>query len=324
MSKISQYNSKDSIYADRPAEITMQGWIRIVKRAITRISNQGTSLQCAGVAFFGFLSIFPLIAATVLIYGILASPLDITNHLETIRILIPGSVYGLLSERLESLVNQPGANLGLGLAIAIVLALWSGTRGVNALMHTLDVANHEENDRSFIMNTLVSFGLTLGALVFLAVALSAIAVLPVVLNAVGFPAQAESFAAFMRWPLLGGMVFVMFASLLRQAPAREPVSYKWLWPGAMLATALWLILSLGFSYYVENYGSYGATFGALSSAVILMLWLYYSCMVITFSAMINAEAEHETRRDTTSGMVKPAGERGAYVADNTLTKPTNV
>lgn len=303
------------MYADSPSEISWEGWKRVIMRAAVRASDVSVSLSCAGVAFFSFLSVFPMVAIFVLMYGLIATPADIASQLSSVQSLIPSSVHDILTERLQALVDEPDEALGIGLLVSIALALWSGSRGVNALMHALDMANREKNQRSFLMNAIMSVGLTLGALVFLLTAIGAIAVLPALLSLAPIDNSTEILASTLRWPILALLVLMMFAALLRHAPDRTAARFTWLWPGAFLATVLWMGLSAGFSFYVENYGSYGATFGALSSAVVLMLWLYYSTLAVTFSAMVNAEAELETRRDTTTGVRMPIGERGAYVAD---------
>lgn len=304
-------------YATRPGQIPRPGWIKILKRTLATMSATDLSLRCAGVAFFTFLSIFPVLACFVLIYGLVATPDSLRAQLEALRAFAPASVFNIVQERLEALLSQPEVGLGIGLAISFTLALWSGSRGVNALIGTISFAYRETDERSFISAALTSVGLTLGALVFLVIALFTIAGLPVILAATPFVSNmAETVALWARWPVLALFVCLSMAVLFRIAPHRESAQWKWITPGALVATVLWVMLSVLFSIYVEQFGNYSATFGSLSVAVVMMLWTYYSTMIVTLGASLNAEIEHQTKVDTTTGPSAPMGDRGAFVADH--------
>lgn len=303
-------------YADRPAQIPWTGWKRILRRTFGMMSDADLSLRCAGVAFFTFLSIFPVLACFVLIYGLVSTPASLREQMVSLQQFVPASVYSVVQERLDALLDQPEIGLGIGLAISFVLALWSGSRGTNALVSTISSAYHETVERNFIKAAILSLGMTLGALVFLIGALFSIAAIPVILNALPVTALTETLALWARWPVLAIAVIISIAVLYRVAPHRESPRWKWVTPGALLATFLWLILSAAFSIYVEQFGNYSATFGSLSVAVVMMLWIYYSTMVVALGAALNAEIEHQTKVDTTIGPNAPMGERGAYVADN--------
>lgn len=302
--------------ADKPTQIPPKGWFHIFKRAFAQVSSTEVSLKCAGVAFFAFLSLFPVLACFVLIYGIFADASSLTSQMEALRTIAPAAVYTIVRERLEALLTQPEVGLGIGLLVSFVIALWSGSRGTNALIATIGGVYYEDDDRGFLKAAALSLGLTLGAIVLLITALLAIAVLPIIFGFLSFPQMLEDIALMSRWPLLAILVTCGIAVLYRMAPNRRDAEWKWVIPGAMLAGVLWIILSLLFSLYVEQFSNYSATFGSLSVAVVLMLWIYYSSMVIAAGAAFNAEIEHQTSKDTTVGPDAPLGSRGAYVADH--------
>ncbi len=108
---------------------------------------------------------------------------------------------------------------------------------------------------------------------------------------------------------------VGLAILYRLAPNRDDPRLRWVTPGAVIATVLWLIGSAGFSLYVNNFGSYNKTYGALAGVIVLNLWLFLSSFIALLGAEINAETEAQTRKDTTNGQPQPMGQRRATKAD---------
>jgi membrane protein len=303
-------------YAEDPGQMPWPGWKRAIARIYVTAMDAELSLRCAGVAFFCFLSIFPVLACLVLIYGIVTDKASLQNQLLAIQPIVPQSVFEVLRDRLESLLSQPDSGLGIGLLVSFAIALWSGSRGINALILAMSSAYHERNNRSFLMNAILSLGLTISALVFFIIALFVIAAVPIAAENLVFQNRFEALALWLRWPVLLVLVWIAIAVLFRVAPHRNAPQWKWISPGAWLATFLWLALSVLFSLYVENFGNYSATFGTLSVAVVTLLWIYYSTLVIVIGASLNAELELQTRIDTTIGIPRPMGQRGAYVADH--------
>lgn len=302
-------------YAETPFQIPLKGWWPIAKRVAVRFGKADISLRCAGVAFFTFFSIFPAIAASVLTYGLFLNRETLRTHLAAIEPFVPHQAFTIISDRLEALLSQPETGLGFGLVLALAIALWSGSRGVGSLVGLISEAYREDNKRSFLTSALLSIGLTLGGIVFLAVAIVTVAALPAVFLALPFGSSFEWLVLLLRWPLLFLFVMAALMVLYRLGPDRSNAQLVWLLPGALIATIGWLLLSALFSLYVENFGNYSATFGSLSVAVVTMLWLNYSILIFAVGALLNAEAEYQTRMDSTTGEPKPIGLRGAIVAD---------
>ena len=118
-----------------------------------------------------------------------------------------------------------------------------------------------------------------------------------------------------RWPALFAIVVVGLVITYRFGPDREHVQWRWITWGSGLAAALWIIVSIVFSWYAENFGSYNKTYGSLGAAIGFMTWLWLSTIVILVGAKLNAEMEHQTAKDTTEGHPQPSGRRGARMAD---------
>ncbi len=308
--------SRSGKYAESPFQIPLKGWWPIAKRVFARFGEADISLRCAGVAFFTFFSIFPAIAASVLTYGLFLDRETLRDHLAAIQSFVPPQAFTIISERLDALLSQPEAGLGFGLLAALAIALWSGSRGVGSLVGLISEAYREDDDRSFIVSALLSVGLTLGGIIFLAVAIVTVAALPAIFLALPLGEHFEWLVLLLRWPLLFLFVMAALMVLYRLGPDRSDARAVWLIPGAFVGTLGWVLLSILFSFYVENFGNYSATFGSLSVAIVTMLWLNYSILIFAMGAILNAEAEHQTRMDTTTGAPKPIGHRGAVVADH--------
>src|SRR5687767_4509620 len=137
-----------------------------------------TSLRCAGTAFFGFLSLFPAIGIAVFAYGLIADVSTFMATVETLQYLVPRAVLAVLREQLAILVTQPPAALSIGLAVSIVLALWSGSRGVSALIYAMSRVRREPERRNFVQSVFISVILTICGAIFLCIALLTIAGLP--------------------------------------------------------------------------------------------------------------------------------------------------
>mgnify|MGYP003624592980 FL=1 len=287
-----------------------------LKRAAIRVSETDVSLRCAGVAFFSFLSLFPAVAVGVALYGLFADIQTLNEQMYLADRFLPSSVTELFSERLEAIISESNETLTLGLIISLVLALWSGSRGINALVHAMTKAYREDDQRPFFLAAAISISLTIAAFLIGMLVLAAVAILPVFTTFLPLPIKAETMALWLRWPVVALIVLAAIAFLYKIAPHRHDPKFRWVLPGAITASLFWLGGSIAFSFYIENFANYGATFGSIATAAILMLWLYFSALVFVAGAIINAELELQTVPDTTVGPDAPPGNRGAYVADH--------
>ncbi len=302
--------------ADKPTEIPRRGWWQVVRRAWREAKSDQVPLLAAGVAFYSFLALFPAMIAAVMLYGLVRDPADVQRQVDELSATLPSDAASLLTTQLEALTTTSSSSLGLGLIISLVLALWSASGGVGNVMTAVNLAYDEEETRGFVKRKALALGLTLGAIVFVVVAVGMVAVAPAVLdNLVG--------AGPLRWALevarwLGLLVAMSVALgvLYKLAPDRDAPKFRWVSIGSVVATVLWLLASLGFSLYVDNFGSYNKTYGALAGVVVLLLWLWLTMYVVLLGAEVNAEAEQQTAEDTTVGPERPMGQRGAVKADS--------
>ncbi|HSK33365.1 MAG TPA: YihY/virulence factor BrkB family protein, partial [Propionicimonas sp.] len=302
--------------ASKPTEIPVTGWWQVLKRGWREASEDQVPLLGAGVAFFGFLSLFPALAAFTLVYGLVADPATIADQVRTLTAALPPEASALLVDQLQQLTSTPRQSLGWGLALTIVLALWSASGGVGNLITAINIAYDEPKKRGFVKEKLLALGVTIAAVLFMALVLTLVAGVPVVLGFLDVSGALRWVIEAVRWLLLAALVMLALAVLYRVAPDRDAPRFRWVSAGAVTATVLWLVASAAFSLYVTFLGSYARTYGAFAGVVLMMLWLWLTSYAILLGAEINAESEEQTARDTTRGPERPLGSRGAVKADS--------
>ena len=268
---------------------SIKNWLQTLLETWRIANNSNVWAHCASVGFFGFSSIFPVMAVFVLLYGLAFSPTEMQEQISLLSQFIPDTVYEVLNSRLSELVSTTTSALTFSLLISSLLALYAGSKGIKSLIILINLAFHITQERSFVQSTIRAVGLTFAAVIVLIIAVSSIAIIPLGAAYFPFPQIAKTIALWSRWPILTSIIFLSFLGLYRLAPNRDAVALKKLIPGAALATVLWIILSILFSIYVQNFNNYSAEFGALSAAVVIMLWLYYSAFIVALGAIFNSE-----------------------------------
>jgi membrane protein len=297
------------------SEIPWRGWKDVLLRLYQRMSKDRLLLIAAGVTFYLILAIFPGISALVSIYGVFFDPRSMVSHLDLVAGVAPGGAMDILREQLTRLSQQSGAALSISFLISLVIALWSATSGVKAIFDGLNVAYEEEEKRSFIKLTAFALVFTLGLMVFVVLAFAAVVALPVVLNYLPLSRVSDILLKIARWPILFVIVAFLLSVFYRYGPSRAKPLWRWVTWGSLGATLGWLVVSILFSWYVANFGSYNKTYGSLGAIIGFMTWVWLSISVILLGGLVNAETEHQTAQQTTSGPPRPLGSRGAKMAD---------
>ena len=167
-----------------------------------------------------------------------------------------------------------------------------------------DVVYGTDEKRGFIKLTLVSFAFTLGGVVFLMVALGSIVVLPVALHFLGLDSLAKTVLGLARWPLLFLVVAGFLAVIFRWGPCRALAKWRWVTPGGLVATLLWILVSAAFSWYVSSFGNYNKTYGSLGAVIGFMTWMWLSLSVIlTVPCSTASLSARPSRHDRDGGRV---------------------
>jgi membrane protein len=200
-------------------------------------------------------------------------------------------VLALINARVRDLVERPSPSLGLGLAISTTIALWTATTGTKAMLSALNFAYDETEHRGILTLQLVAIAITLSAIMVAVITLAVLVVVPALVSFVGLSAYSQGLLRLIALLLLLGAVMLSLSTLYRYGPSRHRARWRWVRPGAGLATGLWLVASVLFSEYVARIAGYDATYGPLAAAVGVMMWLWVSVYVVLLGAQLNAELE---------------------------------
>jgi membrane protein len=301
--------------ASHPAQIPVPGWKDILVRSWGVVSENNILLVSGGVTYAVLLALFPALAALVSIYGLLLDPVQVEHQVAALSNVLPPESTQMIADQLHKLVTASSGSLGVSAVVALLFALWSASRGMSGMITALNIAYQEKETRGFIRLNLIAVGLTMLALVGGTVSIALVGVLPAAIQLIGLGVDVQWMVMGLEWPLLILLVMTGLSMLYRYAPNRTTARWRWVSPGAIVATVLWIAGSIGFSIYVTHFNTYDKTYGSLGGVVIILTWLYLSAFAALFGAIISAQAERQTTADSTVGRPKPMGERRAYAAD---------
>jgi membrane protein len=301
--------------ATHPQEIPPRGWWEILKRTASEVSEDRVLTEAAGVTFYALLALFPALAALISIYGLFADPATISEHLDLLGNVVPGGGMEIVNEQVRRITAKGETSLGFSAIIGLAVSLWSANQAMKAMVDALNIVYGEKEKRGFFRRLLVTMAFTLAGILFLVLAMVGVVVLPIALKFIGLDGVLDNVLRLARWPVLLLAVGFFLACLYRYGPSREQAQWRWVSWGSAVASIAWVAFSLGFSWYVENFGSYNETYGSLGAVIGFMTWIWLSAAVVLVGAELDAEMEHQTARDTTTGPERPMGGRGARMAD---------
>jgi len=299
--------------AATPSEIPAPGWKDILLRVWKNIGEDRVMLVAAGVTFYCLLAIFPAIAALVAIYGFFSDPASISSQVDKLSGVMPGGALDVIRNQMNQVASQVPSKLGVAFIIGFLVSLWSANAGIKSIFDALNLVYDEPEKRGLIRLNLLSLAFTVAAILFILVAIACIAALPAVVSSQLQGATAV-IAQIVRWPILFIIIAVGLAFVYRYGPSRAEPQWRWITWGSAFASIAWILVSLGFSWYAANFGSYNKTYGSLAAVVVLMFWLWLSAAIILIGAELDAEMERQTVRDT-HRRDKPMGARDARMAD---------
>ena len=268
------------------------GWGELVRRTYAEVMADNCLGLAAQLAYYFFLALFPALLFLLAIISFV----PIANLMDTITTTLarvaPSDVLGLIREQILKIAQDKDGGL---LTLGMLGTIWSTSSGMTAIIDTLNQAYDIQEGRTWWKVRLTAVGLTVALAVFI--------VGSTVLVVAG-PAIADKVAAWFhlgtafaltwkiaQWPVVFALVSIGIAIIYYFAPDAEQ-DWMWITPGSILATALWLLISLGFRIYVTNFGSYTESYGAVGGVIVVMLWFYLSGLAILVGAELNAEIEH--------------------------------
>jgi len=301
--------------ATAPEHIPWRGWKDVLLRSYQEIQDDRLLALAAGVVFYSLVALFPAIAAGVSSYALVADANTMAKHLNLLANVVPGGTLDLLGTEITRIARNSEGKLTFGFIIGLLIALWSANAGMKAIFDALNIIYDEQEKRSLIWLNLISLFFTFCAIAAALLAVSAVVVFPLILAAFGLSSFDKPIIGLLRWPVLLGLILLGLAVLYRYGPSRLEAKWRWITVGSAFAAIAWLVASLLFSWYLANFANYNATYGSLGAVVGLMMWMWFSTIIVLVGAELNSEIERQTARDSTVGQEKPLGFRGAVAAD---------
>ncbi|WP_374473043.1 YihY/virulence factor BrkB family protein [Phenylobacterium sp.] len=295
-----------------PHHIPWMGWRDIAWRVYRESGNDRIAFLSGGVTFYVLLALAPAVGVFVSLYGLFSDVGTVSRQLDQLATFVPHDVLVIVGDQMTRLATQRPAELSIAFVLSVVLSLWTASLGIRVLVDALNVTYEEKERRPYLLRIIVTYGFTFAALLFMALVTAVLVAAPLVLNEIG----AGELLIPLRWLVLYALVAGAFAILYRYGPSRTRAQWRWVAVGAMLAAGVWMGGSLGYSWYVNNVARFQITYGSLGAIVGFLVWIWFSVMALLLGAEINAEVEHQTALDTTTGADKPMGSRGAVVADS--------
>jgi membrane protein len=303
--------------ASSPWRIPAAGWKQIILRTWNQAWADNVGLVAAGVAFYGFLALLPLLGLIVLIFGFVADAQTVIDSMGALTAVLPTEIAGAIGEQLMTAVQTSEGTKGLGILIALLFAFYGGSNGAGAAITALNIAYQEKEKRSLLTVYAIALAMTLAAVLLALLALAATAVLAeleaLAPDASGAAVILGKAASYLGLVLVAAAVA---ATLYRFGPSREDARWQWITPGSLFTAVTWLLLTVLFGFYLTRVTDYDATYGQLGAIVALQTWMYLSAYVFVFGAELNSEIEHQTAKDSTTGEPQPLGTRGAWSADH--------
>jgi len=307
--------------AESPSAIPLVGWRDIAIRVWRSAKADNLNVLAAGIAFYAFLALLPLVASTAMIYGLLREPAEVVEDVGGLVWIFPSAAQEIVSGRVIEIVGERRG--GPVLVLALLLTLYAGARSARALTAALNTIYGEDDVQRLARRWGVPMLVAGGAAACALLALIATALFGYVgaVTADG-PRLSRLAATLLFWGPVALVAAGGSAAIYRYVPARRRARWAWVIPGALAATLLWLAATFVFGLYFASFGRHDASYGSLATVVVLQLWIYLSAFILLLGAKLNAEIELQTASDTTVGAARPAGRRHAASADRVGEIPT--
>jgi membrane protein len=284
-------------------------WTELTKRTYREVLADNCLGLAAQLAYYFFLALFPALLFLVAI----VSFIPIAGLLEAITAnlarVAPSEVLSIIQDQILKIAHEKNGGL---LTLGMLGTIWSTSSGLNAIIDTLNQAYDIQEGRPWWKVKLIALGLTVSLAFFIVISFTLVVVGPTLAEKVAMRAHVgPAFAlgwTILQWPVVFVLVALAVALIYYYAPDAVQ-EWVWITPGSLLATTLWVAISLGFKFYVSHFTSYNATYGAIGGVIVLMLWFYLSALAVLVGAELNAEIEHASPYGKDPGEKAPGDKR---------------
>lgn len=275
-----------------PEEVSELEWKRTLLRFHKTVQDDHIQIVAAGVAFYFFLALFPGIAAIVSLCGLVVDPAEVEAWLGQLTSILPEKTHQMLSHILKGFTGMAATTHGFSFAFSLGLSFFCAKKGTAALFSGINIAYNVTEKRGLFANFGIHLLHTLGAILLGLAAVTLIAGWPAAVNFLDLPPRIAKPASWLMWVILTILAVAALMITYKVAPARHRKAGKWLNGGAASAASLWIIGSLLFSWYVNNFGNFDRMYGSMAAVIILLLWLFLTSYSILLGAEINSELEY--------------------------------
>ncbi len=272
-----------------PLEMGPHDWKQTAKRTLKEIKDDRATLVAAGMAYYGFLALFPALIAAVGVLGLIDAPDAFYDSMQrSARSALPEGASRIVLDAIDTARNSDEETSLTAALLGTLVALWSASSGMVALQKGLNIAYDVDEERKFLKARLVAFALI--------IAIGLLGGVP----SPFFTFGDNAFFTTVGWILTIAALMVLFSLFYYLGPNRDSPRWTWVSPGGVLGATLWLSVSAAFGFYVREFSSYGETYGALAGVVVLILWLFLTSLSVLIGGELNAELERQSSEVSTA------------------------
>jgi membrane protein len=288
----------------RPTDLGAAGWWEALRAAVGAFRDRELTDNAAALTYYSVLSLFPFLIVLVSLLGMLGSDESIDRLLRIVDDLGAASSVDTVEPAIEGIVRTSGGTAGIGLVLGILVGLWTASGYVGAFIRTSNWIHGVTEDRPFWKLRPLQLLITLTLVSLIAVVLIVVVLSGPLAQAIGdelgVGETAQEVYSVARWPLLAAVVVGLITLLYRFSPDVGRRRLRWILPGSLLATILWLLGSAGFNLYVSNFGSYSSTYGSLAGVIVFLIWLWITNIAVVFGAQLSYELERMATAESDS------------------------
>ena len=275
-------------------DLSKRDYKAILVRAAKEAKDDQITDVAAALSYYAFLAIPATLLVSVGLFGLFADPGTVNSMMDKLRGVVPADAINLIDDSLTRITQNENGGLVMVL-LGVLLALWTVTGAMNALMRGLNVAYDRKETRNFLQQRLTAIGMLACLLLAVGLSFGLLILGPYITDWIGGAVGLERVLGWiwwtLQWPVLIGGLMLAFSGLLYLGPNIEHPKFRFITPGSVFAVAVWLIASGLFAVYVSMFGSYNKAWGSLAAVIVMLTWLWLSALAILFGAEINAEAE---------------------------------
>lgn len=277
--------------AQRPHRCAPRSQARSVAAAVyQRALGDHIGMLAGGVAFFGFLALFPALVTGVMVYGLVAPPSQVPGQVQMLGGVLPAGAQAVVLGQLDATARLGASAQSLSVVVTGLIGLWTASSGTQSLLTAINLIHTYTESRPTWRLRLFAIALTLATVVVALAALAVITALPILANAWGEPLR--SIATLLAWVLLAALVWACLLLAYRVAPQHRPPRPRHCAAGAGTASLVWVAGTIGLDVYVDRLSDYTTLYGGLAGIAVLMLWVYIGAYSSLLGAEINAELAH--------------------------------